>query len=234
MLRRLGEGLNRINTNGSTNSSSTVSSSPSPLTPTNNEGGTGASSGNVVADATSAAKRAWQLAYNRSNSSSTKLSAKSSDEAAAALASSTGLSVMAPTVAVSPSLNPPTPPRKDYNGVHSDDNDWDSIQLPFGSSQNSHGQPVANGIATTTSRSGEAQAATVPSGMVLSTAYAMNASSLVDLKDEMMMELLSSDALLHVGAFEILGFDEVEELRKVCAAYYLTIQRVSQPLLSRT
>ncbi|KAK9896615.1 hypothetical protein P389DRAFT_211337 [Cystobasidium minutum MCA 4210] len=51
-------------------------------------------------------------------------------------------------------------------------------------------------------------------GLQVSAAYAANASSLVDLKDEMMLELLSSDALIHVAQFEILGFDEVEELRK--------------------
>lgn len=52
-------------------------------------------------------------------------------------------------------------------------------------------------------------------GLTVSATYAANASSLVDLKDEMMLELLSSDALIHVAQFEILGFDEVEELRKV-------------------
>jgi hypothetical protein len=52
-------------------------------------------------------------------------------------------------------------------------------------------------------------------GLQVSNNYTANASSLVDLKDEMMLELLSSDALLHVAQFEILGFDEVEELRKV-------------------
>lgn len=52
-------------------------------------------------------------------------------------------------------------------------------------------------------------------GLQVSATYAANASSLVDLKDEMMLELLSSDALIHVAQFEILGFDEVEELRKV-------------------
>lgn len=52
-------------------------------------------------------------------------------------------------------------------------------------------------------------------GLAVSATYAANASSLVDLKDEMMLELLSSDALIHVAQFEILGFDEVEELRKV-------------------
>lgn len=52
-------------------------------------------------------------------------------------------------------------------------------------------------------------------GLAVSATYAVNASSLVDLKDEMMLELLSSDALIHVAQFEILGFDEVEDLRKV-------------------
>lgn len=52
-------------------------------------------------------------------------------------------------------------------------------------------------------------------GLAVSATYAANASSLVDLKDEMMLELLSSDALIHVAQFEILGFDEVEDLRKV-------------------
>jgi hypothetical protein len=43
----------------------------------------------------------------------------------------------------------------------------------------------------------------------------MSASGLVDLKDEMMMELLSSDALLYAGNFEILSFEQLDELRKV-------------------
>lgn len=52
-------------------------------------------------------------------------------------------------------------------------------------------------------------------GLEVSASYSANASSLVDLKDEMMLELLSSDALLHVSHFEVLSFDEVEDLRKV-------------------
>ena len=193
MLRRLGEGLNRINTNGSTNSS--ISSSPSPLTPTN-EG----EPSSAVASATNATKRALQsfgqLAYSKTSRSN------KSDEALSVSVSSTG-----PTGSVSPSLNPPTPPRKDANGVSTNDAaDWESIQLPFSSSQNSSG-PAANGIAT--------NSIPVPSGLVLPTAYAMSASGLVDLKDEMMMELLSSDALLYAGNFEILSFEQLDELRKV-------------------
>ena len=69
-------------------------------------------------------------------------------------------------------------------------------------------------------------------GLQVSATYAANASSLVDLKDEMMLELLSSDALIHVAQFEILGFDEVEELRKVsmvppCYMFYNSMSTTS-------
>lgn len=118
------------------------------------------------------------------------------------------------------------------------DPDWDdAFKLPFSSSLRrpsasasststatavgspglpSHPSPPSNGLSS--SSSGFTTKGTqygINSGMAVASAYAINASSLVDLKDEMMMELLSSDALLHVGQFEILGFDEVEELRKV-------------------
>lgn len=42
-----------------------------------------------------------------------------------------------------------------------------------------------------------------------------NNSSIVDTKDEMMMELMSSDALIHCSQFEVLSFEELDELRKV-------------------
>lgn len=83
---------------------------------------------------------------------------------------------------------------------------------------NTHQSAISNNNSNSNSR-----------GLAVSATYAANASSLVDLKDEMMLELLSSDALIHVAQFEILGFDEVEELRKVGS--YNTLRANLHPTL---
>ena len=131
-----------------------------------------------------------------------------------------------------PDFNPPVPPSKspymqsaairspEDGGEGGEEEEeegdsWDAIKLPFSASQGS--STSSNGV------KGEQQtqiSTKVPhfqfqNGLEQSDRYRYNASSLVDLKDDMMMELLSSDALLHVGQFEILGLDEIEELRKV-------------------
>lgn len=110
--------------------------------------------------------------------------------------------------------------------------EWDALKLPFGRS-------VAHDSTSqsTTSPSTARMATSVPSvfsnptsptsptsnadgSMNLFSSMEMGASrGLVDLKDEMLMDLLSSDALIHVHQFEVLSFEEVDELRKVRSRY---------------
>lgn len=170
-----------------------------------------AAAATAAASASAATRRALQTTWQQFRANSTKSSTSQSSDAEKS--SSNGKDSVSCTSSAEieriDGMERKAQSQSSEASADSVQEDWNSMLLPF----SERTKTTANEMDS------PAQMPPMPTRnyakLDVSTRYTANASSMVDLKNEMLLELLSSDAMVHVGDFEILGLDEVEDLRKV-------------------